>query len=116
MRYNSGPKNKYKNIYCTVDNIWFPSIGEANRYRDLKLLERAGEIKDLKRQPKFQIIKPFEHSGIKYRGAKYTADFQYTENGKTVVEEFKGFRDKTYVLRLKMFLTEHPEIQFKETT
>lgn len=34
----------------------------------------------------------------------YRADFKYTEDGKTVVEDVKGFRTKEYILKRKMML------------
>jgi len=107
--------NKYNATPTTRQGIKFSSKSEAKRFDDLKLLEQSGEIQNLELQPSFQIIKSQTHSGKKYRGAKYTADFKYIENGKVVIEEFKGFRDKTYILRLKMFLEKHPDIIFKET-
>ena len=36
--------NKYHAIKTTVDGITFDSRAEARRYRELKLLERAGVI------------------------------------------------------------------------
>ncbi|MBN1114444.1 MAG: DUF1064 domain-containing protein, partial [Oligoflexia bacterium] len=60
-------KNKYKNVKTTVDGITFDSKKEADRYSELKLLERAGKIKDLILQPKFEIIPAYEKDGKKVR-------------------------------------------------
>ena len=47
--------NKYHAIKTTVDGITFDSRAEARRYRELKLLERAGVIENLVLQPKFEL-------------------------------------------------------------
>mgnify|MGYP003334020814 CR=1 FL=1 len=47
--------SKYHNLFCTIDGIKFHSQAEAAEYSRLKLELKAGEIKDLKLQPKFQI-------------------------------------------------------------
>jgi len=70
--------NKYRNIKTTVDGIRFDSKREAERYSELKLLERAGIITDLKLQPKFELIP--KHNGN--RALTYIADFSYTEAGR----------------------------------
>ena len=41
---------KYKNKKVVLNGITFDSQKEARRYRDLSLLERAGEIKSLELQ------------------------------------------------------------------
>lgn len=50
---------KYHNKKVTIDNITFMSKKEVNRYKKLKLLEKAGCIKDLKLQPAFLLIPEF---------------------------------------------------------
>lgn len=42
--------NKYRNNKVTYDGIIFDSKKEAQRYAELKLLERTGRIKELRRQ------------------------------------------------------------------
>ena len=106
--------SKYNSKEIIIDGIRFPSRAEGNRYAELKLLLRAGVIRELTLQPKFELIAPFTHSGKKYKGARYTADFRYVENDRIVIEEVKGFRDKSYILRLKMFLTLNKNIDFRE--
>ena len=44
---------KYNNKKVVLNGITFDSQKEARRYRDLSLLERAGEIKDLELQKAF---------------------------------------------------------------
>ena len=50
-------RNKYGARKTVIDGITFDSKREAIRYQELKLLERAGEIKDLELQPKY-ILQP----------------------------------------------------------
>ena len=48
--------SKYKAKKCHYDGITFDSGKEMKRYVQLKLMERAGEISDLKLQVKFELI------------------------------------------------------------
>ncbi len=47
---------KYRNEKAVIDGYTFDSKKEANRYFELKMLQRAGEITALELQPKFEII------------------------------------------------------------
>lgn len=97
---------KYGNKKTEVDGITFDSVREARRWQELKLLERAGEIKDLARQVPYVLIpsQKDENGKTIEREVKYIADFVYEENGKTVVEDTKGFRTKDYILKRKLLL------------
>ena len=118
-------KNKYHSRKITRDGITFDSVKEYRRFCELSLLERAGAITDLKRQVEFVLIPAQrEPDTIGVRGGKikgktiehkcsYVADFVYTENGKTVVEDTKGFKTKDYILKRKMMLYFHG-IRIKE--
>ncbi len=46
-------QNKYRNTKTIVDGIEFDFRKEAARYKELKLLEAAGEISNLERQVLF---------------------------------------------------------------
>ena len=72
MRYS-----KYNARKITIDGITFDSLKEAARYKELKLLERAGEITDLELQPKFVLLDGFYYEGKKEREVSYVADFKY---------------------------------------
>ena len=98
--------NKYHNKKVQVDGIIFDSAKEANRYRELDMLEKAGEISDLQRQVKYVLIPEIrEPDSIGARGGKkkgkiierecaYFADFVYWDERtqKKIVEDVKGFR------------------------
>ena len=108
---------KYHNIKTiTSDGIEHHSQAEAKRWTQLKLLERAGEIKDLQRQVKYVLI-PSQKEGKKTieRECSYIADFVYTDlrTGQTVVEDTKGFRTKDYTIKRKLMLWVH-KIKVKE--
>lgn len=96
--------NKYGNIKTIIDGIKFDSKAEAERYCELKLLEKAGVIKNLKIQPRFILQHSFKHKGKTIRAITYVADFQYTENGKEIVEDVKGVKTAVFKIKEKMFL------------
>lgn len=117
--------SKYSNRKCRVDNIVFDSRREARRHTNLLLLERAGEIHDLKLQVEFELI-PNQyapstevytrgiHKGEPKKGkllerkVVYIADFVYTtKDGQTIVEDSKGVKTKEYVLKKKLMLHVH---------
>ena len=101
-------KNKYKNNPVTRNGERFDSAKEARRYGELVLLERAGEIHDLKRQVKFELIPSQKVNGrVVERSCSYVADFVYKDHGKTVVEDTKGFRTKDYIIKRKLMLYVH---------
>lgn len=92
--------SKYGAIKTTVDGIEFGSKKEANRYAQLRLFERGGLISGLELQPVFPIT--IDGRPVMMRNgqaARYTADFAYTEKGKRVVEEVKGYVVRDYPLR-----------------
>lgn len=106
--------NKYKNRKITVNGETFDSQREYNRYRELVLLERVGQVYDLKRQVKFKLIPSQIVNGkVVERSCTYVADFVYTDDGKTVVEDTKGFRTKDYIIKRKLMLYVHG-IQVRE--
>lgn len=82
------------------------SLKEGNRCNDLVLLAKAGIIKDLVQQPKFNLLHDFLWHGKKVRGIDYVADFSYYDNEKKkfAVEDTKGFKTAVYLLKKKMLL------------
>lgn len=113
---------KYKNHKTEVDGIIFDSRKEAQRYKELKLMEDNGFIGDLQRQVRFELIpaqKEPDTRGPKggvikgktiERKVEYVADFVYTdiETGETVVEDTKGqIRTKDYIIKRKLMLWVH---------
>lgn len=99
---------KYHNKIVELDGLKFDSKHEAERWCELKLLEKTGEVRDLKRQVKFELIPAQRENGrIVERAVKYVADFVYfDENGNLVVEDAKSpaTRTDSYKLKKKMML------------
>ncbi len=97
---------KYRNEVVSHEDGKFDSKKELQRWIDLKLLERAGEIKNLERQVKISIDVNGHHI------CNYFADFQYHEKiagrvGKwrIVVEDCKSPATRklsTYRLKKKL--------------
>ena len=99
---------KYHAKKTELDGITFDSRKEAQRYAELKLLERSGAIHNLRRQVRYELIPAQKKDGKTIeRACHYIADFVYEENGKTVVEDVKGYRTKEYVLKRKLMLQVH---------
>lgn len=112
--------SKYHAVKTQIDGITFDSKREANRYQELKLLERAGQIKDLQLQVPFTLIpsqKDEETGKTLERAVTYKADFVYkekldipfsdAEKWETVVEDVKGMRTDVYKIKRKLMLKEH---------
>ena len=102
--------NKYGNKKTARGNLMLDSQKEA-RDDGLRLLLRAGEIKDLKLQPEFTLQEAFTTlDGEKVRALRYRADFSYRkvvrEGADThlvpVVEDVKGYKTKEYEIKKKL--------------
>ena len=129
--------NKYgaKKITDPFTGDVFDSKKEYNRWCNLRLLERAGKISDLKRQVTFELLptqreestevyKAGPQKGLPKPGAiiekavDYVADFTYYQDGEYIVEDTKGYKKgaayQLFVIKRKMMLSVHG-IRIKET-
>ena len=100
-------RNKYYARKCCLDGIEFDSNHEMQRYAQLKMLQRAGKISDLKLQVSFELVPRQDNICGKMleRPVRYIADFVYKdEAGNTVVEDAKGKRTKEYIIKRKLML------------
>lgn len=84
----------------TIDGVVFDSKGESIRYTQLRLLQRAGKIRDLELQPSWDVMINGQ------RLCRYTCDFSYycNERQTPVLEEVKSggtAKDASYRLRRK---------------
>lgn len=94
------PLRKYRNVPTEIDGIRFASKREALRYCELKLLERAGVIEDLKLQPRY----PLTVKGLHI--CTYVADFEYCDlrnRALYVTEDAKGVRTRDFINKAKLF-------------
>ena len=98
--------SKYGNRKTTWNGVEYDSAKEARRAAELRLMQRAGIISDLREQVKFELIPAQRRDGKTERPVNYIADFVYTENGETVVEDVKGMRTKEYIIKRKLMLWE----------
>ena len=97
--------SKYRNKKVVVDGIVFDSKKEARRYTELLLLERAGAIRELRRQVKFELIPSQRYDGkVVERPCSYVADFVYREKGNLIVEDTKGLKTRDYIIKRKLML------------
>lgn len=95
--------SKYHNVKTVVGGKRFDSKAEAARYQVLRLLEKAGEIKDLECQPVFRFP----------MGFSYRADFQYREDGWLVAEDVKGFSTAVFRLKARCFRHFFPTLDLR---
>lgn len=105
--------SKYKNKKVQIDMYVFDSIAESRRYKELALLEKAGEIENLQLQPKFLLQESFKKNGKTYRKIDYIADFMYEEKGKVIVEDVKGMETKEFKIKRKLFEYKYPDLELK---
>lgn len=97
LKVSSTQANKYKNKKVECDGYSFDSIRERDRYLDLKMLARAGKIRDLELQPGY----PLHVNGELV--ATYLADFLYVDGaGILHVEDAKGVRTAIYRMKKKL--------------
>ena len=109
--------------YHAIKTNGFDSRKEARRYEELLLLQRAGQISDLKTQVPYELIPAQYESYERYgkngnrlkdgmrlleRACVYVADFVYIDDkGNTVVEDTKGVRTADYIIKRKLMLKVH---------
>lgn len=101
---------KYHNTKTVADGIKFDSKLEAERYAQLKILERAEVIRALELQPSFDLLPSFRKNGKTWRKTVYKADFRYilAKDDRIIIEDVKGSTAViTDVFRLKQKLFEY---------
>ncbi len=104
---------KYGNKKVIIDGITFDSKAEAAYYNQLKILKKAGEIKDFEMQVKFTLVDRFKHPTRKRKNGQsavvgaidYIPDFVVEENdGTKHVVDVKGHRTPVFNLKAKLFV------------
>lgn len=102
-------RSKYNSTKAEFDGEVFDSKKELNRYKELLLLLKAGEIGHLERQVPFELNEGGSHS------LKYYADFVYliTSTGEKIVEDAKGYRTREYLKKKRLMKKIH-NITIKE--
>lgn len=109
----SQKNNKYHNNRVFRFGKWFDSEHEADRYYYLSMLQRAGEISELRTQVPFELIQTQrepdmigKRGGVKpgkciEKACTYYADFTYMKDGALVVEDAKSPATRTEAYRIK---------------
>lgn len=102
-------KSKFRNTKTEVNGIKFDSKKEAEYYKKLLILLKAGEIGFLELQVPYELNEGGSHS------LKYVADFVWTDShtGERVVCDVKGFRTVEYRKKRRLMLKIH-NIKIKE--
>lgn len=101
-------KPKYNNTHTWADGICFDSQMEAERYGQLKMLQRAGTIKGFCRQPEFVLVEGNEQQ----RAITYKADFiVFNLDGSATIEDTKGYETEQWKRTYKMFKDRYPELE-----
>lgn len=104
-------RSKYGNRKVNVGGETFDSQHEHQQWVILKLMERAGKIKDLRRQVKFVLIPAQRDASGKLleKECSYYADFVYHDFalGKEVVADAKGAKTDVYKIKKKLMLYVH---------
>ena len=96
-------RNKYNAKKTIVDGIKFDSKMEAERYAELKLMQKAGEIRNLEVHPRYPMFIGGQHICF------YEADFGYRKkfSDPIHVEDVKGVRTALFILKKKLMLAIH---------
>lgn len=103
-------KSKYGNKKTEVNGILFDSKKEANRYKELLIMQKAGLIGLLEIKTVFELNPGGTHS------LKYECDFEYVDSrtGERIIEDVKGMKTKVYLKKKRLMWKVH-KIQIKET-
>ena len=110
-------KNKYGNKPVTIDGIRYDGLNESRRHAFLKLMEKAGEISNLRYHVKFELIPAITKEEIVHLKTKdkivtktiqsaryYEADFVYlNKKGEEIVEDFKGKETELFKFKAALF-------------
>lgn len=87
-------QNKYRNTIVEIDGIKFRSKKEGQRYVELKMLMKCGDVID------FRMQVPFEVSKANGKNIRYFLDFEvYWKSGTITYEDVKGKRLPLYKLK-----------------
>lgn len=103
-------KGKRKNKYGAKRSGGYDSTREHRRACQLKFMERAGLISNLREQVQYELIPEQQDAyGNTLSSCSYRADFVYidTETGQEIVEDTKGYRTDEYMMKRKLMLLVH---------
>jgi hypothetical protein len=93
--------------YRAIKTNGYHSKKESERADELRLMQRAGLISELREQVVYEIAPSVVVKGRKRPAMKYVADFVYAQDGKQVVEDVKGFRTTVYTMKAHLMMAVH---------
>lgn len=100
--------SKYHSHGFTLDGIRWDSKREYARWQELTLLQMAGEIRELERQVPYELAPAVKVQGRRRPPLRFFADFRYRDAlGRVVVEDAKGMRTETYVVKRHLMKSVH---------
>lgn len=130
-------KKKENKVHAEKTEDGYASKKEARRASELRLMEQAGQIKNLQEQKRFVLVpaiyetesgklvkdwaeKPKKELERQYgklkileRSLAYVSDFVYEQDGETIVEDVKGYKKsnaavyRIFVAKRKLMLHEY---------
>ena len=100
-------QSKYHNRRVIAYGYTFDSVAELRRYERLRLLELSGAIIDLRVHPVYTILDAQMIAGKRERPLRYAADFEYVQEGRTIVEDVKGAWTALFRLKRRLFLARY---------
>lgn len=103
--------------FVNIKTEGYDSKFEAERARELNLLQKSGLISNLREKETFILQDGFTYVGYdrklhKCRPITYTPDFIYNEGSKIIVEDTKGIETEVFKLKRKLFMFRYPEYVF----
>jgi len=78
----------------SADGYWYDSIAEKDYAQVLLALEKSGEISDIRRQ---EMVK------LSAANIGYKPDFSYTEDGRRIYVDVKGFETPEFRLKARLW-------------
>jgi hypothetical protein len=110
-----GHKYGAKKATCQAGHV-HDSRKESGRCDELHLLQRVGQVSDLRVQEQFW----FAINGVQIKHANgrrvgMKVDFVYLEGARRVAEDSKGFVVRDWPLRAAIFRALYPEVELRET-
>lgn len=92
---------KYRNKKTEIGGAKFDSKAEASRFVQLRRMQEAGLIEDLRRQVSFELAPAVKIPGKGRMSPplRYFADFVYRQDGKQIIEDVKGVVTEGYRIK-----------------
>lgn len=117
-QFGKRTRNKHNAQKVTLDGITLASKLEARRYTQLRAMEQAGDITNLRVHPAYEILHAWtqlDGKGTRIQCVKYEGDFEYVEPAtrKHVVEDTKGQDTPESKMKRKFFMSKYPEIELR---